>query len=133
MVTLASAGTGQAALAVGSLAPLPALTLTIAQDDLPASENAASDGAQIEAGISAAVQSWERVVWLEGFVDGSGDWDLALDDLLDAIRRALVTYPRPLRYGGAVFGAPETGGPQKTASLKMTLTIKYMLDYSNFS
>lgn len=125
-VTVQSVGTGQDALAVGSLAPLPALTLTVAQDDLPRPPENAGDGTTIEAG--QALQYWERTLWLEGFVAAAGDWDRALDELLDAVRRALSTYPGPLKMSGATFGPPETGGPH--ATLKMALTFHYRADYT---
>ncbi len=128
-VTVASVGIGQAALAVGSQAPLPALTMTIAQDDLPRTAENAGDGAQMEAGPGTGRQSWERTVWLEGFVSGASDWDQALDALLDAIRRSLASYGPPLRFSGATFAPPEPGG--RTATLKMALIFPYCAYYTD--
>lgn len=134
-VTVASVRTGQAALAVGNQEPLPVITLTMMQDDVPReAENPGQSGSLIEAGPGSATQFWERTVWLEGFVslvgptpDAPVPWDQALDTFADAIRRALVRYSSPLRMTGTTFTPPEPGGT--TAVLKMQLVFPYSLNY----
>lgn len=118
---IGTVGIGQAALAVGSQATLPAITLTITQD-LPAGNQT---GNRIEA--STWHQSWERIIELEGKVD-QAEWDQALDGLLDAIRRALVRFQHVTWMTGALLTRPVQSGD--TATLAMQLALSYQADYS---
>lgn len=110
---------GRAALAVGTKAALPALSLTTVRDD--------PEGDGLDAG--QWYQTWTRTVALEMLADGAGDWETALDAIIEDVRRALSRYPRPLSLGGIAFDPPADGGALARASLQ--LTYSYTTDYSH--
>ena len=109
---------GRDALAVGSKATLPIITLTPVRDD-PA-------GGTLEAG--GWLQTWTRTVEMELLVAGSDGWETALDTVLDDARRALARYGKPLMLGGISFIPPSDGG--EIASAVLQLTYSYTVDYS---
>jgi len=116
---VAAVAIGRAALAVGSKAALPVITLTTVRD-VPS-----DGGADIEAGNK--YQTWTRIAQMEALVDGSGDWESALDAVLDDVRRALTQFKKPLRIGAADFVPPADAG--STASFVMPLQFLYELNY----
>lgn len=111
--------TGRGALAVGSNESLPTITLTMLGDVLPDGEP------DIEAG--ERIQYWMRNTELQAYVDGKDDWEVALDALLDDVRRALTIFRKPLRIGSPNFGPPAASG--ETASFLMMLKFPYELNY----
>jgi hypothetical protein len=116
--TLAAVSIGRAALAVGTTAPLPQVTLTSVRDDPSTSP--------LEAGTW--YQTWTRSVELEALISSSDTWETDLDALLNDIRRALAHHSYPLSIGSATFQPPADGGD--LAVLSMPLTYSYTVDYS---
>lgn len=110
---------GRAALAVGSKAPLPAVTLTTTRDD-------PTTGGAVQSGNWH--QAWTRTVELEALVSGADGWETALDAMIDDIRKALSRFPRPLNLSGISFIPPADGGA--IAAAVMQLTFDYTADYS---
>lgn len=110
---------GRDALAVGSKATLPIITLTTLRDD-PAA------GGTMEAGVW--LQTWARTVEMELLVAGSDGWETALDIVWDDARRAMARYAKPLMLGGISFIPPSDGG--EIASAVLQLTYSYTVDYS---
>lgn len=116
---VAAVAIGRAALAVGSKAALPVITLTSVRDD-PAK------GGAIEAGLW--VQTWTRTVQLEALVTTAENWDAVLDALWNDIRAALTSFQRPLTLSGASFNPPADGGD--TAVLIVSASYSYRTNYS---
>lgn len=116
---IAAVAIGRAALAVGSKAALPVITLTTVRDD-PA------EGGAIEAGLW--VQTWTRTVQLEALVTASENWDIALDAVWNDIRAALISFRRPLTLSGASFNPPADGGD--IAVLIVSASYSYRTNYS---
>lgn len=116
--------TGVSATVTGSQAKLPTLSLTTQWDD-------PEGGEQTETGISGMTQSWRRQVQLEGFVavPPDGQWERALDTLIDDVHRALVRYRHPLRIGRITYASPADNGGE-VASFEMPLSFPYRLKYS---
>lgn len=110
---------GRGALAVGSKATLPIITLTTLRDD-------PSAGGTLEAG--GWLQTWTRTVEMELLVAGSDGWETALDTVWDDARRVLARYNKPLMLGGISFIPPSDGG--EIASAVLQLTYSYTVDYS---
>lgn len=115
---LAAVSIGRAALAVGTTADLPLVTLTSVRDD-PATS-------PLEAGTW--FQTWTRNVELEVLIASSDAWESDLDDLLHDVRRALARHPYPLLVGSVIFQPPADGGD--LAVLSMPLTYSYTVDFS---
>lgn len=111
---------GRGALAVGSEAQLPIITITTLRDAIPA-----GSGADIEA--STPVQYWDRIAEIEALVDGGNDWEITIDALLNDVRRAFVRYRKPLRMGAPTFLPPADGGD--TASFLLAITFPYSVTY----
>lgn len=109
---------GRDALAVGSKATLPIITLTTLRDD--------PSGGTLEAGVW--LQTWTRTVEMELLVAGADGWEAALDIVWDDARRALARYWKPLTLGGISFIPPSDGG--EIASAVLQLTYSYTVDYS---
>lgn len=122
-INIAAVAIGRAALAVGSKAALPVITLTTVRDESP------EGSGYIEAG--SLHQSWTRLVQMEALIDGSGDWDAALDATLYDLRKALTRHKKPLLIGSAEFYAPalDATGSGGTAALLMPLKLVYELNY----
>ncbi len=110
---------GRDALAVGSKATLPIITLTTLRDD-------PSTGGTMEAGVW--LQAWTRTVEMELLVAGVDGWETALDTVWDDARRVLARYNKPLMLGGISFIPPSDGG--EIASAVLQLTYSYTVDYS---
>lgn len=110
---------GRDALAVGSKATLPIITLTTLRDD-------PSTGGTMEAGVW--LQAWTRTVEMELLVAGADGWETALDTVWDDARRVLARYNKPLMLGGISFIPPLDGGD--IASAVLQLTYSYTVDYS---
>lgn len=111
---------GRDALAVGSETQLPIITITTLRDAIPA-----DNGADIEA--STPVQYWDRIAEIEALVDGGDDWEIAIDALLNDVRRAFVRYRKPLRMGAPTFLPPADGG--NAASFLLAITFPYSVTY----
>lgn len=109
---------GRDALAVGSKATLPIITLTTVRDD--------PSGGTLEAGVW--LQTWTRTVEMELLVAGADGWETALDIVWDDARRAMARYAKPLILGGISFIPPSDGG--EIASAVLQLTYSYTVDYS---
>jgi hypothetical protein len=109
---------GRDALAVGSKATLPIITLTTLRDD--------PSGGTMEAGVW--LQTWTRTVEMELLVAGADGWETALDIVWDDARRAMARYAKPLTLGGISFIPPSDGG--EIASTVLQLTYSYTVDYS---
>ena len=91
-MTVGDVALDRGALAVGSDAKLPIITLLMQRDVF----DRQTDQGDIE--CSAYFQSYLRVVELEGFVDTTNSgWELALESFLLTVRIALQRYPKPLR------------------------------------
>lgn len=116
---IAAVAIGRAALAVGSKASLPTVTLTTTAEEPTA-------GGTIESGLW--LQGWTRAVDLEILAAAADDWETELDAVLDDVRRALAHYPRPLLLGGVTFAPPADGG--EIASAVLRLTYSYTADYT---
>lgn len=122
-INIAAVAIGRAALAVGSKAALPVITLTTVRDESP------EGSGYIEAGNLH--QSWTSLVQMEALIDGSGDWDAALGAALHDLRKALTRYKKPLLIGPAEFTPPalDATGSGGTAALLMPLKIPYELSF----
>lgn len=101
--TVAAVVSGKPDLDVSADGVLPALVL-LAIDEQAAETGGANT---IEAG--SRIQYWSRRIMIEGQVSGVGDWESAIDDLLDDTRRALTQFPRPIRIGAPTFAPPSEG------------------------
>ena len=110
---------GRGALAVGSKATLPIITLATVRDD-------PSTGGTMEAGVW--LQTWTRTVEMELLVAGADGWETALDIVWDDARRAMARYAKPLAVGSISFIPPSDGG--EIASAVLQLTYSYTVDYS---
>lgn len=122
-INIAAVAIGRAALAVGSKAALPVITLTTVRDDPP------EGSGYIEAG--SLHQSWTRLVQMEALIDGSDAWEADLDAALHDLRKALTRYKRPLLIGPPEFTPPalDAAGSGGTAALLMPLKIPYELSF----
>lgn len=122
-MTLGAVSIDRDALAVGSNAPLPIITLLTQRDVFDRQDE------QGDIETSQRFQAYRRIVELEGWVDARNNgWEVALEILLSAVRLALVRYPRPLRMTPPVFLPPD----QDTASFVITLYIPYEVDLTLF-
>lgn len=115
---LAAVSVGRAALAVGTTAELPLVTLTSVRDD-PATS-------PLDAG--SWYQTWTRTVELEALIASSDAWESDLDALLNDIRRALARHLYPVLVGSVIFQPPADGGD--LAVLSMPLTYSYTVNFS---
>ena len=122
-INIAAVAIGRAALAVGSKAALPVITLTTLRDESP------EGSGYIEAG--SLHQSWTRLVQMEALIDGSDAWEADLDAALYDLRKALTRYKRPLLIGPPEFTPPalDATGSGGTAALLMPLKIPYELSF----
>lgn len=116
-ITVASVSTGRSALAVNTTGPFPAILLTPYQDQ--------TDNAQPQGWL----QSWNRVVYLEGLIQETTDWMAELDTVWDAIRHRLARWNGLITSWGPVdFTGPEDGGG--LCSVRLPLTLSYNLNIS---
>lgn len=122
-LTVGTVAMDRDALAVGSRATLPMITLLTQRDVFDRQEE------QGDIETSQPFQAYRRIVEMEGWVDASvSGWEVALETLLSAVRLALVRYPRPLRMTPPAFLPPD----QDTASFVITLYIPYEIDLTVF-
>lgn len=122
-LTVCNVAMNRDALAIGSDAPLPMLTLFTQRDLF----DQITDQGRGEIHVGRLNQSYRRIVELEGFVDVSTTgWEQALETLLTSVRLALFRYSHPLWMTAPVFLPPS----QFTASFTITLIIKHTVDFN---
>lgn len=114
---VAAVAIGRAALAIGTKADLPVITLTTIRDD-PAN-------GPVEAALEH--QTWMREVALEILAGEADGWESALDTALHDVRRALTRYSRPLTLVAVSFLPPADGGTY--ARVVLQLTYQYTVDF----